>query len=53
MLKRFFKYLRNYRKWNRSRKQSDYRATALAVQMVITGALTPCSRGVSIISKNK
>lgn len=50
MLKRFFKYLANRRKWNRTRKQSDYRATALAVKLTITGALTNGTRGVSIVS---
>jgi len=50
MLKRFFKYLRNRQKWQRTRKMSDYRATALAVKLTITGALTSCNRGVSIVS---
>ena len=53
MLKRFFKYLRNRRNWNRTWKIRDYRQTSLAVKLVITGALIPCSRGVSIISKYK
>lgn len=49
MLRRIFRWINNYRKWNRSRKQSDYRATALAVKLSITGALTPCNRGVTIV----
>ena len=49
MLKRFFKWMSNRHKWQRSQKQSDYRATALAVKLTITGALTSCNRGVSIL----
>jgi hypothetical protein len=49
MLKRFFKYLRRRNHWNRSWKIRDYRQTALAVKLVTTGALVPCSKGVSSI----
>lgn len=49
MFKRLFKWISNRRKWNRTRKQSDYRATALAVKLSLTGALTSCTRGVTII----
>ncbi|NVO00930.1 MAG: hypothetical protein HXX17_16565 [Geobacteraceae bacterium] len=45
MLKRIIKWLEN----RRSRKQADYRATALAVKLVITGALTSSNRGVTIV----
>lgn len=50
LFKRLSKWMRNYCKWHRSRKISDYRATATAVKMVITGALTPSTR-VSNISR--
>jgi len=53
MFKRFFKWMRNRNKWNRSRHISDYRATALAVKLTITGALTSCNRGVSIIPRER
>lgn len=46
---RYIKQLRADRAWEKRRHQSSYRATALAVQLVITGALTSCNRGVSII----
>lgn len=49
MLKRIIKWLKN----RRSRKQADYRATALAVKLVITGALTSCNRGVSVLPIDK
>lgn len=50
MLKRFCKWMKNYHKWHRSRKQSDYRAVSMAVKLVITGALTPSTR-VSTIAR--
>lgn len=49
MLKRIIKWLEN----RRSRKQADYRATALAVKLVITGALTSCNRGVAVLPIDK
>lgn len=49
MLKQIIKYLEN----RRSRKQADYRATALAVKLVITGALTNSNRGVSVLPIDK
>lgn len=53
MFKRLFKWISNRRKWNRTRKLSDYRATALAVKLTITGALTSCNRGVTIAPLKK
>lgn len=41
---RYIKQLRADRAWEKRRHQSSYRATALAVQLVITGALTPSTR---------
>lgn len=45
MLKRIIKWMENRRR----RQISEYRATALAVKLTITGALTPCTRGVTIV----
>lgn len=41
---RYIKQLRADRAWEKRRHQSSYRATALAVKLVITGALTPSTR---------
>lgn len=49
-ISRYLKRLNDTRKREKARHISDYRATALAVKLVLSGALTSCNRGVSIVS---
>lgn len=49
MLKQIIKWIENRRR----RQISEYRATALAVKLTITGALTSCNRGVSVLPIDK
>ncbi|MDA8428161.1 MAG: hypothetical protein M0T70_02790 [Geobacteraceae bacterium] len=41
MIKLIIKWLSNRNKWEQTRKRSDYRATALAVKLVCSGAMQP------------
>jgi hypothetical protein len=41
MFKRIFKWVTCCRKFRRTRKLSDYRATSLAVKLTCSGSLTP------------
>lgn len=50
-IKRVFKRLKKQREWNKRRRISDYRATALAVKLSLTGSLQSCGRGVSIVAR--
>ena len=48
-LRRIFRRIAKIREFNRRRRQSDHRATSLAVQLVLSGSLQTCRRGVSCI----
>lgn len=50
-LKRIFRRLQKTREWNKRRRISDYRATSLAVRLVLSGSLTPATRGVRVIGR--
>lgn len=50
-IKRIFRRLQKTREWNKRKRISDYRATSLAVRLVLSGSLTPISRGVSTIGR--
>lgn len=50
-VRRLFKRLKKQREWNKRRRLSDYRATALAVKLALTGSLQSCRRGVSIVAR--
>lgn len=50
-LKRIFRRLQKNHEWNKRRRISDYRATSLAVRLVLSGSLTPATRGVSMIGR--
>lgn len=41
MFKRIFRWASNRKKWQRTQKISDYRATSMAVHLVLSGALQP------------
>lgn len=49
--RRIFKRLKKNHEWNKRRRISDYRATSLAVRLVLSGSLTPATRGVSMIGR--
>jgi hypothetical protein len=53
MFKRIFKRLRRQKYLNDHRRISDFRATGMAVRLVLSGALKTSTRGVSIISSCK
>ena len=50
MFKRIFKWVSCCRKFRHTRKLSDYRAVNLAVQLTVSGALTPY-RAISSFSR--
>ncbi len=52
-IKRYFKRLKKEAEFRKRRKISDYRATSMAVRLVLSGALIPCRRGVSMIGRAK
>lgn len=52
-IKRLFRRLKKQREFNARRRQSDYRATSLAVQLALSGSLQSCRRGVSVVSKRE